>query len=120
MKRIFLLLFVFWYVIPCFAQLVDKIPITISGVIIDNACVAAHKEDLRDFIKTHTKECAISKNSVESGYSIFAYGELLKFDKESNVKIAKFLKLPKSRLNVDVVVDKRGDVLKLISIQSQR
>ena len=120
MKNIFIFAAVLCITTAALAQLVDKTPISISGIIIDNACLDAHKEDLGAFIKTHVKECAVSAKAAESGYSIYAYGELFKFDKESNPRIARFLKTVKGSLKVNCLVEKKGQELKLVSIDSQK
>lgn len=93
----------------------------IKGTIIDNQCASAQKpEALAEFVKTHTKECAIKPACEASGYSIFENGKLMKFDKESNLKIAAFLKKSESTLNVMVVAKKNGDMLSLVSIENQK
>ncbi|MDD5668811.1 MAG: hypothetical protein PHE58_02100 [Candidatus Omnitrophica bacterium] len=94
--------------------------VTITGVIIDNACATANKDTLEDFVKTHLKSCALMPNCVASGYSIFADGQLSKFDKESNVKIAEFLKKEDSKLQVVVTAKKAGEELSLVSIENQK
>lgn len=91
----------------------------LKGDIIDNMCAGSQKaEQLAEFVKTHTKTCALS--CVASGYSIFADGKLQKFDMESNAKIEEFLKKEDSKLQVSVVVKKVGDVLSLVSIENQK
>lgn len=94
--------------------------ITIKGDIIDNMCAGTQKaEDLANFVKTHTKECALMQDCVESGYSIFADGKLSKFTKDSNSKIEEFLKKTDSKLQVIVTVKQAGDELELVSIENQ-
>ena len=67
--------------------------VMIKGDIIDNMCLDAHKtEDLAVFIKTHSKQCAITPACEASGYAIVAEGIMNKFDQDSNAKIAEFLK----------------------------
>jgi hypothetical protein len=94
--------------------------VTLSGTIIDNTCAGAHQDDMAAFIITHTKECALMPGCVESGYSIFADGKLSKFDKDSSAKIAAFLKMPDSKLQVVVIADKAGEELSLVSIANQK
>jgi hypothetical protein len=86
----------------------------------NDTCADANKATLGDFVKTHTKECATMPACAESGYSIFADGELMKFDKESNAKVAEFLKNPESTLKVEVVAKKVGDELSIVSIANQK
>ncbi len=67
---------------------VKKSPeLTLKGDIIDNSCAMANKANLASYVKTHTKECALRPGCVASGYSIFADGRLMTFDKKSNKKI---------------------------------
>ena len=94
---------------------------TLKGSIIDNICASSKKpEELANFVTTHTKECAIAPNCMASGYSIFSDGKLYKFDKESNLLIGNFLKIPENKLQVTANVKKSGDALKLISIENQK
>lgn len=94
---------------------------TLKGDIIDNLCAGMQTpEKLAEFVKTHTKECALRPSYVASGYSIFSDGKLQKFDLESNAKIEGFLKKADSKLQVSVVVKKVGDVLSLVSIENQK
>lgn len=96
------------------------VDITLKGDIIDNMCASAQKpEDLADFVKTHTKECALMPACVESGYSIFADGTLYKFDAGSNAKIAEFLNKEDSKLQVVVTAKKTGEELSLVTIENQ-
>ena len=90
----------------------------LSGVIIDNTCAGANKDTLADFVKTHTKECALK--CIDSGYSIFANGKLSKFDKDSSVKVGEFLKNADSKLEVSVTAKQVGDELSLVSIENQK
>jgi len=95
--------------------------VAIKGVIIDNQCASTQKpENLAEFVKTHTKECALQAPCAASGYSIFSHGKLMKFDKESNAKIVDFLKKPTNKLQVVAVVKKEGDVVSLVSIENQK
>src|SRR3990167_10176995 len=57
--------------------------VMIKGDIIDNMCLDAHKtEDLTAFIKTHSKQCAITPACEASGYAIVAEGIVNKFDQD--------------------------------------
>lgn len=92
----------------------------LRGYIIDNLCAGTQTpEELAEFVKTHSKECALSSPCVASGYSIFADGQLLKFDSESNAKVEEFLKNPDSKLEAAVEAVKAGEELSLISIANQ-
>ena len=92
--------------------------IALKGDVIDNSCAAANKDTLADFVKTHTKECALK--CIDSGYSIFADGKLYKFDKDSNAKVGEFLKNADSKLEVSVTAKQVGDELSLVSIENQQ
>ena len=93
---------------------------TINGVLIDNLCADAQKpENLAAFVKTHTKSCTLMPRCVASGYSIYADGKLMKFDKESNAKIEEFLKKNESKLDVVIVVKKIEGKLNLVTIENQ-
>ena len=95
-------------------------PTTLNGVVIDNACASGHKADLAEFVKTHTKDCALMPSCEASGYSLVTPdGQLQAFTKASNLKVAKFLKTKKGTLNVTVKVKKVGNELELVSIKNQ-
>lgn len=94
--------------------------LSFKGDIVDNMCAAENKDNLAEFVKTHTKECALMSDCVASGYSIFADGKLYKFDQASNKRIEEFLRKPNSRLRVELKAEKVGDALKLVSIQNQK
>ena len=93
--------------------------VSLTGVIIDNACADANAAKLPDFIKTHTKECALMPNCAASGYSIYMGGKLQKFDKDSSKKIEQFLKDPKSTLKVNITAKDTNGVLELVKIENQ-
>ncbi|MFA4993436.1 MAG: hypothetical protein WC571_05660 [Candidatus Omnitrophota bacterium] len=93
--------------------------IVLKGDIIDNTCADANKDNLAEFVKTHTKECALLPNCQASGYSILADGKLSKFDADSNAKVAEFLKNADSKLQVIVTAKQVGDELSLNSIENQ-
>lgn len=92
---------------------------TLKGYIIDNMCANANKDTLAEFVTTHTKECALKPGCIDSGYSIFADGQLYAFDKDSTAKIAEFLKKDESTLQVTVTAKQVGDELSLVSIENQ-
>jgi len=92
---------------------------TLKGDIIDNMCANGHKDELADFVKTHTKKCALMPSCAASGYSLYADGELHRFDVTSNAKIEEFLKEENSKLQVVVIAKKIGEELSLVSIANQ-
>ena len=104
-----------------FAQkAVQATTLTLKGDIIDNQCAASQTaEELAVFVKTHTKECALLPACAASGYAIFADGQLLKFDKDSNAKVEEFLKKDESKLEVVVEAKRVGEELSLVSIKNQ-
>jgi len=93
--------------------------ITLSGVLVDNKCAAAHRSNLEQFIKSHTKECALKPDCAASGYSLYHYGALIRFDRESSKKIEQFLKKKNSSLSVIVEAEKSGNEYRLISIRNK-
>lgn len=93
--------------------------IALKGDIIDNACAGTNKDTLAEFVKTHTKECALKPGCVDSGYSIYADGKLYAFDKDSNAKVVEFLKQADSKLQVAITARQVGDELNLVSIKNQ-
>jgi hypothetical protein len=93
---------------------------TVKGYIIDNMCAHSQSpEQLDEFVKVHTKECALAPQCMASGYSIYADHKLMKFDKPSNAKVAEFLNNPDSKLLVTAEVKKAGEELELISIKNE-
>ncbi len=94
--------------------------VTLRGDIIDNMCANASKDNLAEFVKTHTKECALMTHCVASGFSIYADGKLHKFDVESNKKIEEFLNKSASKLQVVITAKKSGDEYSLVSIENQK
>jgi hypothetical protein len=104
---------------PVTAAVVAPEAMVLKGNIIDNTCAGANKDNLADFIKTHTKQCAIMPGCIESGYSIFADGKLYTFDKDSSAKVAEFLKKADSKLEVSITAKQVGDELSLVSIENQ-
>jgi hypothetical protein len=92
---------------------------TLNGDVIDNTCAGANKATLAEFVKTHTKQCALLPGCMESGYSIFANGKLYAFDKDSSAKVAEFLKKADSKLQVKITAKQVGDELSLVSIENQ-
>jgi hypothetical protein len=94
--------------------------ITLRGTIIDNHCAAMGKDNLAEFVKTHTKSCALMPDCAASGYSIFSEGKLHKFDQASSKKVEEFLKKDESKLEVVVKAEKAGEELKLVSIENRK
>jgi len=99
---------------------VAKKTLMLKGSIIDNLCASAHKDSLADFVKVHTKQCAITPGCIESGYSIFSDGKLYKFDKGSSAKVAEFLKKDDSKLQVAITAEEINGELNLVSIENQK
>jgi hypothetical protein len=91
----------------------------LSGVIIDNMCAKTNKDTLAEFVKTHTKECALMPGCMASGYSIFADGKLWALDQDSSVKVAEFLKQADNEMQVIITAKQVGDELNLITIENQ-
>lgn len=121
MRKVFLLGMAFCFISSlAFAEDQAADTVTVKGSIIDNMCAGTQKpEVLAEFVKTHSKQCAISPDSQTSGYSIYADGTLTKFDVVNNAKISEFLKKEDSKLDVVVVAKKAGEELNVISIENQ-
>jgi phosphoribosylamine-glycine ligase len=112
----FLLLALVFVASMAFAQGAEVL--TIKGTIIDNQCAGTKDaQQLGEFIKTHTKECALA--CAPSGYAIVNNGFLIKFDKESNAKVEEFLKKTDSKLDVIIEAKQAGEELSLVSIKNQ-
>jgi hypothetical protein len=93
--------------------------ITVKGAIIDNHCAAANKDSLASFVPTHTKQCATMPDCAASGYSIYSEGQLVAIDTASWGKVKKFLKNPKSTLNVAITgVKKKDGEIKVTAIKN--
>lgn len=97
----------------------DGETMTLKGDIIDNMCANGNKDNIAEFVKSHTKACALMPNCVASGYSLFVDGKLHKFDDASNKKIEEFLKMSGSKLQVTVTFTKTEDMISLVSIENQ-
>jgi hypothetical protein len=93
--------------------------IVLKGDVIDNACAGTNKDNLAEFVKTHTKECTLKPGCLDSGYSIFANGKLYAFDKDSSAKVVEFLKKADSKLQVTITAKQVGDELSLVSVENQ-
>lgn len=93
---------------------------TVKGTIVDNMSVSAQKpETLSEFVKTYKKEDALKAPCAASGYSIYANGQIGKFNAASNVKIKEFLNKADSALRVEVIAKWVGDELSLVSIENK-
>lgn len=123
MKKLALLGIVFSFITAiAFAQAPTPVAEveTLKGDIIDNMCAGAQKpEALAEFVKTHTKQCALSPDCQAAGYSVLADGKLIKLDKESTVKVVEFLTKEDSKLQVVVTGKKTGEELNVASIENQ-
>ncbi len=123
MKRlIFAAMFVLSMVPLAWAQDVGDDAIMLVGTIVDNKTLENHKDDLDIYLPTYTKENALKPESVQSGYSIVYENGTMKFNDDSNDKIAEFLNKPSSSLQVSVKVllgKDESDLLSLVSIDNK-
>ena len=122
MKKLLLVVVFCFMVSSVFAQEAapsSNVTVKMMGIIIDNLCADAHKDNLSTFIKTHPKSCALMPDCAASGYAVYSNGRLFKFDKDSTVKIEEFLKKEKSSLDVVITAKKIDSGLSLISIRNQ-
>lgn len=93
---------------------------TCTGTIIDNKCAKAQMKNLTEFIKTHTKECALMPECSASGYAFYTDGRLVEFTKDSTPLIVKFLQEKNSQLQAEAVVENLNGRIRLISIKNQK
>lgn len=119
MKRMLMLAALMCFITaPLLAQTADVPIMVLKGTIIDNECLEAHKDNIEPFLKSHTKECALS--CAYGGYAIYTEGKAYKFDAQANAKIEEFLKGKDSKLDVVVNVQQFTDDLTLVSIENQK
>ena len=96
--------------------------LVLNGVIIDVQSAGKNKDNLDGFLTTYTKTEALMPEAIASGYGIFLQDGYMKFDNESNAKIAEFLSQPESTLEVTVKASTgvgKDDILELHSIQNK-
>lgn len=92
-------------------------PMILKGDIIDNMCAGANKDNVAEFVKAHTKECALM--CASSGYAIVSDGKLYAFDEPCGKQVEEFLKNPESKLQVEVTALNVGDKLIILEIKNQ-
>ena len=95
--------------------------VSLTGIIIDNHCAEANKDNLPQFIQTHTKACVLMKECAASGFSLYTKdGKLMQFTADSNKQVENFLKKPDSTINVQINAEKMDDnKLQLITIKNK-
>jgi hypothetical protein len=122
MKKLTLLWIIILVVLASVVFAEQAMTVLIRGDIIDNMCAGTQSPaELAQFVKSHTKECALAAPCVASGYSIFDGTKLYKFDKDSNPKIETFLRKENSKLQVIIEAKKISDFeLSLVSIMDQK
>lgn len=71
----------------------DMKPQTLNGYLVDVACGTENTEKPKaDFGTKHSKQCLQMPECVESGYAVLtADNKIIKFDKDSNEQIQKFI-----------------------------
>ncbi len=85
-----------------------------KGKIIDNACSAAHKDDINSFAQTYDKEKAVQ---CTLGYCLYFNRTIKEFDSESNGRIAEYLKRSGSTLTVTVIASETEGKLHIIELK---
>jgi hypothetical protein len=111
-----LLLFLTATAMLCAAEEPNAV-MTLNGMVIDQACAESHKDDLSNYIKTHTKECALKPENQKRGYVLLTPdNEVTPFTPKSNAKIIAFLKSSKNSLRVTVKAKLANEQLELLSI----
>ncbi|MBP7836139.1 MAG: hypothetical protein KA022_01520 [Candidatus Omnitrophica bacterium] len=122
MRKILLTgLLLFFAVSSAFALEIDD-SLVLNGVIIDVQSAGKNKDNLDGFLTTYTKTEALMPEAIASGYGIFLQDGYMKFDNESNAKIAEFLSQSESTLEVTVKASTgvgKDDILELHSIQNK-
>ena len=121
MKRAFLLTVILCF-IATYAFAHGANDLILHGIIVDNACAEANKNNLADFVKTHPKTCMLKPDCRKTGYPIYAEedGKLHKFDAASNGVVADFLKNSGNRTDVVIIAEKNGEMLMIESIKNRR
>lgn len=124
MKKLILLTAAFMVAVAVsmqgFAVAAEK-SMMMEGYIIDTKCATDNKADLGEFVKTHTKECAVMPACAASGYNLYSEGKLWKFDKGSSDKVHEFLMKKDSTLKVKVeMMHEKDDMIKLVSIKNAK
>ena len=94
---------------------------TFRGYLLDKQCGDSVKEDSdpEDFIKHHTKDCALMPNCRRKGYSLFAKPDWYDLDKHGNKLAVKLLQNSKRRsaFFVQVKGSSSDGLLKVKSIE---
>ena len=85
-----------------------------TGKIIDNACSAAHKDDINSFAQTYDKETAVQ---CTLGYCLYFNRTIKEFDSESNGRILEYLKRRGSTLTVTVIATEIEGKLHIIELK---
>lgn len=90
----------------------------VSGWLVDNACVEAHRGDLPAFLKTHAKDCLLKPENAQRGYSLFTPdGEVTEFSAGSQAKLTAYLRQAKSKPAVTLRARLEDQKLVLLSVQ---
>lgn len=90
-----------------------------EGYVIDTKCATANEADLAEFVKVHSKECALLPACAASGYNLYSMGQLWEFDEESSDKVHEFLMKPDSKTHVSVeMMHGKGNEIKLVNIEN--
>lgn len=92
-----------------------------TGYLSDTKCSEAVKDDSdpSDFLKHHTKDCALMPNCKSAGYILYSKHEWLKFDDAGNKKAVELLKASKKKRGffVEVRASREGNLLRTESIK---
>lgn len=92
-----------------------------KGYLTDQKCAEAVKEDSDpiDFLKQHTKDCALMPNCKKDGYVLYCNREWLKLDKNGNNLAVGILKASNGKRGyyVEVKGTRQKDLLKTESIK---
>lgn len=92
-----------------------------KGYVIDQMCAKSHKSDPHplNFVKNHTRDCALMEACRASGYALYSDGKWFNLDKNGNKLTEKVIAASsKSRgFHVAVQGDLAGNTIKVKDIQ---
>lgn len=92
-----------------------------SGYLIDRMCSQAHRNDPQaiNYVKNHTRDCALLKPCRASGYVLYRQGRWLNLDKNGSELAAQLISKSKSSRGIYVTVDGAlsGETIKVEAVK---
>jgi hypothetical protein len=89
------------------------------GVLVDNKCASKHIGKMDTFIKDYKISQCHVKEHKHSGYSLFVDGALIKFGRDSNMIIEKYMEQHDCDVQVVIKARKCGNLLDIVEISSK-